>query len=172
MIPDTWLTFAMTGVRVQFATSDDAIGLAALKMRWDLERGGSPDTTFIRRYADAWLAARTTRPAWIAKTADGNPVGYVLGAHVAKMPSLLQPGRGWLHLSAVYVDEGRRRQGVGKELLRAVENWATAHDLSRIQLNADDEARGLYLKVGFERPTERFMELRLGAEPQPDLRLF
>ncbi len=162
----------MTEVSVQFATPDDSIGLAALKMRWDLERGGCPDTTFIRRYADAWLAVRSTRPAWIAKTLDGNPVGYALGAHIMKMPSLLRPGRGWLHLSAVYVDAERRRQGIGENLLRTAENWARVHDLARIQLHADNSARGLYEKVGYGRPAERLMQLSLIEEAQPELRLF
>ena len=162
----------MTDVSVQFATPDDAIGLSALQLRWGLERGGPPDPTFIRRYADAWLAIRAMRPAWVAKTADGNPVGFALGVHVTQLPSLLQPGRGWLHLSAVYVDVDRRRHGTGEALLKAVENWGRVHGLSGIQLNADESARGLYEKVGFGRPNDRLMELPLVKVPQPELRLF
>lgn len=167
---DPWLTALVDAVTVQVAEPQDAFGIGALQLRWDIERGGTPDGAFIRRYADAWLDARGTRPAWIAKTADGNPVGFVVAVHMVKLPSLLRPQNGWLHVSAVYVDAGQRRRGIGEELLRTVLAWARVQHIQRIQLNADDAARALYERVGFTHPSERLMELAL--TPRPQLRLF
>lgn len=154
------------------AEPDDAVVLGALQLRWDLERGGVRQVGFIGRYADTWLACRDTRPAWVAKTADGNPVGFVLAAHITKMPSLLRPQNAWLHLSAVYVDADLRGQGIGTLLLRSTMDWAHAHDVERIQLNADDAARGLYERVGFGQPSDRLMQVLLTAPSEVELRLF
>ncbi|MDQ2853190.1 GNAT family N-acetyltransferase [Dermatophilaceae bacterium Sec6.4] len=162
----------MDDVRVRIAERDDALALGALQLRWDLERGGVPQGDFISRYADAWLTDCHSRPAWVATTVDGNPIGFVVGAHVEKLPSLFRPRNGWLHLSAVYVDVLRRRQGVGEQLLRAVLGWCWEHDITRIQLNADDAARGLYERIGFTRPSDRLMELNLAMAQQPPLKLF
>ena len=151
----------MDGVGIHEATRDDAFLLGGLQLRWDRERGAEPDPTFIHRYADAWLASGDTRPAWVAKTADGNPVGFALSARVRKLPSLLRAEVCWLHLSAVYVDPYRRGRGLGGELLQAVLDWCPAHQVTRVQLNADAGARSLYERLGFTAPDERLMELRL-----------
>lgn len=169
---ERWLTARVDAVTVRVAEPDDALALGALQLRWDLERGAVRRADFIRRYCDEWLACLETRPAWIAKAPDGNPIGFVLGAHIATMPSLVRPRNGWLHLSAVYVDADRRRQGIGELLLRAVLAWAPQHDVTRIQLAADDGARGLCERVGFTLPSEHLMELRLPQPPETEMRLF
>lgn len=146
---------------VRVAEPEDALALAALQLRWDLERGAVRRADFIRRYGDAWLACRETRPAWVAKVPDGNPIGFVLGAHITTLPSLVRPRNGLLLLSAVYVDADHRRQGVGEQLIRAVLGWAPQHDVTRIQLDADEAAIALFERIGVTLPSAHVMELSL-----------
>ena len=51
-----------------------------------------------------------------ARAPDGRLLGAAFG----------EAGRGWLHVSLMWVDEGERRRGHGTGLLRALESEATA----------------------------------------------
>jgi ribosomal protein S18 acetylase RimI-like enzyme len=55
------------------------------------------------------------------------------------------------HLSLLYVREGFKRQGIGRQLLQKA-----AHGLNEITLNSSDEAIPFYLALGFRRTGERF----------------
>lgn len=152
----------ISDVAIRPAGPDDARVLGALTLRWDLSQPHAVRRDdFVGEYAAAWLAAGSNRPAWLAEQPDGNPVGYVMGALVTRLPSLRPRTRGWLHLSAVYVDPAWRRQGLGERMLRAVAAWAAEQDLDRIQLNAADEARSLYRRVGFGAAQDTLMQLTI-----------
>ena len=71
-----------------------------------------------------------------------------------------------MHLSFLYVSAGARRHGVGEALLRALLQWCAANDVVRVQLNAVDEARSLYERVGFVPPQDGLLELRLSRSPR------
>lgn len=55
------------------------------------------------------------------------------------------------YVSAVYVDRGARRSGIGSALLTAVVKWLEEHKVERVQLlaAARSSARALWLKRGF-----------------------
>lgn len=148
----------LSGVCIERATDEDAFVLAAMTLRWDLESGAPRRGGFIDEFAEAWLAQGVARPAWLARRADGDPVGFALGILATSLPSLRRPTGGWLHLSSLYVVPELRGGGLGEQLLRQVLDWAAENHLYRVQLNATDRARSLYRKAGFGAPQDTLMQ--------------
>lgn len=143
------------------ATREDAFAVAALHLQDDLASGVAPRPGFLDEFAAAWLAAAEGRASWLAEQADGRPVGVATVARIRKLPSLRRPVHEWWHLSLLYVTPDCRGLGLGERLLTGVVEGARAAGVPRIQLTAVDEARPLYERMGFGRPAEGLMELRL-----------
>ena len=56
------------------------------------------------------------------------------------------------HLYSMWVDPGMRRYGVGKRLVTAIEQWASAHQAKTLQLmvtNINNSAMAFYERLGF-----------------------
>ncbi|WP_446663828.1 N-acetyltransferase family protein [Flexivirga sp. B27] len=155
------MTEELHGIRIERAAPDDAFVLAAMTLRWDLEGGSPRRDGFIDEFAEAWLAQGSARPAWLAKRADGDPVGFVIGVLATSLPSLRRPAGGWLHLSSFYVVPELRGHGLGRLMMREVLAWATECGLHRLQLNATDDARAFYRSAGFGGPQDTLMQLVL-----------
>jgi len=84
--------------------------------------------------------------------ADGAQVGFA---------RVVSDGQTVAYLADVYVLEEHRGRGLGLELVRfAVCEGPLAH-VTKWLLHTRD-AHGLYRKLGFDRPDERFMERRVG----------
>lgn len=155
------MTDDLSGIRVERATPGDALVLAGMTLRWDLE-GGSPHRAgFLDEFAEAWVAQGDARPAWIARRTDGDPVGFVIGILATSLPSLRRPTGGWLHISSFYVVPDLRGQGLGERMMRDVIDWARERGLYRVQLNATDRARSFYRRAGFGGPQDTLMQLVL-----------
>lgn len=148
----------LDGIRIERAVTEDAFVLAAMTLRWDLEGGAPKRAGFLDEFAEAWIAQGAARPAWLAKRADGDPVGFAIGILATSLPSLRRPTGGWLHLSSLYVVPELRGSGLGERMLRQVIDWASHNDLYRVQLNATDRARPLYRRVGFGAPQDTLMQ--------------
>lgn len=146
------------GIRIERAAPEDAFVLAAMTLRWDLEGGSPRRDGFLDDFAEAWLAQGATRPAWLARRADGDPVGFVIGFLATSLPSLRRPTGGWVHLSSLYVVPEMRGAGLGERMLREIVDWAVERGLYRLQLNATDRARSLYRRVGFGGPQDTLMQ--------------
>lgn len=147
-------------VRVREALPTDAFSVAALHIQDEREQGYALPPGFLDSFADAWLADRARR-TWLAEDVSGRPLGLVHGTRVQKLPSAHRPADAWFHVSLLFVTPDARGAGVGERLLRTLVAWAATDRVTRIQLNAVPEARGLYERVGFGAPSERLMELRL-----------
>lgn len=152
------VTDELDGVRIERAAPEDAFVLAAMTLRWDLEGGSPRRDGFIDEFAEAWLAQGETRPAWLARRADGDPVGFVIGILATSLPSLRRPTGGWLHLSSFYVVPALRGHGLGERMMQEVLDWARRKQLYRLQLNATDQARGFYRRAGFGGPQDTLMQ--------------
>jgi GNAT superfamily N-acetyltransferase len=152
------VTDELDGIRIQRATPEDAFVLAAMTLRWDLEGGAPRRDGFIDEFAEAWLSQGSARPAWLARRADGDPVGFAIGILATSLPSLRRPTGGWVHLSSMYVAPDLRGRGLGERLLRHIIDWAAESGLYRLQLNATDQARSLYRRVGFTGPQDTLMQ--------------
>lgn len=86
---------------------------------------------------------------WIAEDSGG-----ALAAHMAVVivESIPRPSRAldrWGYLTDCYVRPAFRNQGLGSELLRRVQEWASAHDLELLLTWPSDRARSFYARAGF-----------------------
>jgi ribosomal protein S18 acetylase RimI-like enzyme len=77
----------------------------------------------------------------VARTAEGTVAGAAFG----------EAGRGWLHLSVVWVDEAHRGFGVGRKLVAAVEAEGHRQGCANAYLDSFSyQAPGFYEKLGYE----------------------
>ena len=75
-----------------------------------------------------------------------DPDGTLIGSIAVGYDS----NRGWLHY--VSVDTGRRGHGLGRDLVRAAEEWLAAHDVIDIHLtvrSGNAEAVRFYERIGY-----------------------
>ena len=154
----------MTGIRITRASRDEALIVAALALQMDLEDdAATPRAGFLTEYADAWLADCARRPTWLALGPEGEAAGLVQTVLITKLPSLRRPVVSWLHVGQVFVVPAYRGQGLAGRMLTVLQDWARAHQVDRIQLNARPAARSVYERAGFVPASDRLMEWR----PQP-----
>ncbi|MFX4287390.1 GNAT family N-acetyltransferase [Janibacter sp. G349] len=145
--------------RIRPIERDDALSLGALRLQQDREVGHTPRPGFLTDYADALLADFDGVRGWIAEEPDGRPVGCVLALRVRKLPTLSHLGRPeWWYVQQVFVSADRRREGLGRRLLHAVQEAATAERVRFVRLNASDAGRPLFDATGFDDPTARLRE--------------
>ena len=156
----------MDAVVVRSAEPRDAFAVAALHLQAEREWGQRIPPGFLDTLADAWLRDRS-RQTWLAEDERHNPLGAVHGSLVRKLPSPRRTSTAWMHLGFLYVTREVRGQGLGEQLLRTVLAWCEAQGVERVQLNAVDEARSLYERVGFGPPSAGLLELRLSRSPRP-----
>ncbi len=156
----------MEPVVVRTAEPRDAFAVAALHLQAEREWGQEIPPGFLDTLADAWLRDRS-RQTWLAEDAQHNPLGVVHGTLVRKLPSPRRSTTAWMHLSFVYVTREARGHGLGERMLRTVLAWCEVQGVDRVQLNATDEARSLYGRIGFTEPTDGLLEVRLSRSPRP-----
>ena len=145
--------------RIRPIERDDALSLGALRLQQDREAGRTPRPGFLTEYADALLADFAAQRGWIAEEPDGRPVGCVLVHPVRKLPTLGHLGRPeWWYVQQVFVTADRRRDGIGRRLLHAVQEAATAERVRCVRLSSSDAGRPLVDATGFGDPTDRLRE--------------
>lgn len=93
-----------------------------------------------QRFADLEAAYPAARDLLLVAEENGSVVGAALG--------FVSPGRE-VTLRILAVAAGRRRQGIGRALLRAFEAGARRLGAARISLGADAEA-GFYIRHGYQ----------------------
>lgn len=145
--------------RIRPVERDDAVSLAALRIQQDRERAGPTRAGFLAEYADALLEDFEDYRGWIAEEVDGRPVGCVLAQRVRKLPSLMASGRPeWWYVQQVHVSADRRRRGIGRALMAAVQQAAAEEEIRWIRLNSSAAGRPLFDAVGFGPPVDRLRE--------------
>jgi len=122
------------------------------------------DDAFVaatRSFVDERQRAGDLR-TWLAEDDDGTVAGVVslLVRPVPPRPDALATTEGYV--LNLYVDAGRRRQGIGQLLLDACLDHAAAHSFRRLVLHATPDGRPLYERAGFVR-SDRWFELDLGG---------
>ncbi len=72
-------------------------------------------------------------------------------AYVTERSAAFVPAR-TLHVGAVYVEPGERRQGLARQLLERAFEWARTRSCLEVELNvvARSGAEDLYRSLGFE----------------------
>jgi GNAT superfamily N-acetyltransferase len=108
--------------------------VALLGQLFSLEADFRPDPVRQRRGLSLMLDDRLRRVVLVAEVA-GRVVGMVTGQLVVSTSE----GAASVWVEDMVVDEGARRAGVGRRLLRAVEEWGAGRGATRLQLLADRE---------------------------------
>ncbi|QQS00492.1 MAG: GNAT family N-acetyltransferase [Austwickia sp.] len=147
--------------QVARAEPPDAFALAALELQLNREQGRAGEAGFLDRYADAWLAERDRRPAWLATSLDGSPLGAITLFVVDGLPRPGRLSRPWVHITNLYVTPGARRCGIGDRLLRAGLDWSRDNRALWVQLSATSAGSGLYRRAGFAPAESRLHRLDL-----------
>lgn len=96
----------------------------------------------MRRYTESRVPwTEYSDIAFISRDGDGAVMAAALG----------ETGRGWLHISVVWVDEKVRGQGLGTQLVRAMEAEAILRGCHSAYLDTFSyQARPFYEKLGYE----------------------
>jgi len=96
----------------------------------------------MRRYTESRVPwDEYTDLALVARAGDGTVIAAALG----------ETGRGWLHVSVVWVDEQARRQQLGTRLMNAMESEAIRRGCHSAYLDTFSyQARPFYEKLGYE----------------------
>ncbi|GAB77512.1 Acetyltransferase (GNAT) family protein [Austwickia chelonae] len=123
--------------------------LAALELQSNREQGREGEPGFLDRFADAWLAERHRRPAWVSKDGDGRPLGAITLYVVDDLPRPGRVSRPWMHVSSLYVAQWARRTGVGERLLSAGVEWCRQNGAAWVQLSTDPARTSLFRRAGF-----------------------
>jgi RimJ/RimL family protein N-acetyltransferase len=144
---------AAGGVRVRPARFADAPALARL-----LTELGYPQEA---EQAQAQLAAWAGDPRGTVLIAefDGSPVGVVAAYATRRVE---RPGS-FARVVALAVDPARRRSGLGRQLLTAVEAWATelgCHDIEITSSRHRAAAHAFYRSLGFVDQCDRSARFR------------
>lgn len=111
-----------------------------------------------------FLVSQLDDPETLVLVAErsGEIVGYLFSSIEPVSWRDLRGPCGFVH--DVYVDEGARREGVGRELVRAAVEWIHAKGMSQVVLwskSRNDVAQRLFASLGF-RPT--MIEMTLDRE--------
>jgi GNAT superfamily N-acetyltransferase len=136
----------------RLAQAEDWRAVRALRMRALAEAPDAFEMTLAQ--AEQWtdeewrrrLAEGDERLTFVEEDEDRNLVGMAV--------CLVEPATRVVHLVGMFVEPGRRRAGLGRGLVEAVESWARQLDATRIELEVNPEmvpAARLYERCGFER---------------------
>lgn len=151
------------GITVRRATIDDAEAIRAI---YNAEVTGSTVTfDLVARTAEEqrrWLVERSGAYAvLVAEDDDGTVAGFA-----SLSPYRDRPAYATTVEDSVYVDDGRRGEGVGRALLEALVATATAHGFHTViaRIVGHHEASiGLHRRVGFDEVgTEREVGRKMG----------
>ncbi len=143
---------------VRAAVVGDAHALAALnRFGHDMHLARRPDyfkPTHVENVA-VWfreLLDAPTTAAWIAEE-DGAPVGYVLTFFHERAENPFRRRRRWCEIDQIAVDPGWRRRGIGRALMAAALDGATARGLRDVELFSwafNTDAHAMFRQLGFE----------------------
>ena len=121
------------------------------------ELGYPRDVSDTRANLASW--AGDPRSLLLLAEIHGVPAGFI-AAHA--IPTLESPG-GFVRVVALAIDSAHRREGVGRQLLAAVEAWAAGLGCGGIELTSRrtrDDAHAFYRALGFEDACGRSALLR------------
>jgi GNAT superfamily N-acetyltransferase len=139
----------MSEVVIRRAADADLAAIARLRREWSHEQDGDrPDQTFDERFADWFASESSRRITWLAE-AHGRPVGMMNLAIFERMP---RPGRApsrWGYLGNAFVLADYRNQGIGRQLIIAVLDYADDNGYARVVLSPTERSIPFYERAGF-----------------------
>lgn len=142
------------------ADAADLDDLIALRLAWKPAADDVEAADLAQEFRTWWEHNGAGRRAWIARGANGIPVGMANAAIFERMPV---PGTGsarWIYVANVFVLPDHRRQGIAADMMNAIVKWARAEGMVRIVLAPSEMSIPFYASLGF-RPADDLMRLDL-----------
>lgn len=90
----------------------------------------------------------------------GVAIGCATVCYIMVMPTYSHPTGKRAHVMNVYVREGYRKKGIAQMMMKEIVNDAIEKGITHINLDATEQGRPLYEKIGFK-PTEEGMVMIL-----------
>ena len=112
------------------------------------------------------ILAAADETVLVARIQDGGVVGWIHGAE----QELLETGRRCEILGLV-VSASQRKQGLGRELVREIEQWARERGLEQLAVRSNvlrNESHVFYQALGFERVKTQHAYWKLLVRRGPD----
>lgn len=112
----------------------------------------------IQRLEQALFAPSPRAWCWIAEV--GQPLGYAC----ATLEFSTWRAREFMHMDCLYVREGHRGDGIGRQLFEAVRNEAVRHGLSEMQWQTPEwnvRAAAFYGRLGASESAKRRFRYRI-----------
>lgn len=161
-------------MKFRVATPDDLPKLAAARWAFRTETGVEvpieTEPAFTGRYVAfirrGMISGEWTY--WIAETNEGTLVAHMAVRIVESIPRPSRAHDRWGYLTDCYTRPQFCNQGIGKELLAQVANWAHSEDLEMLVVWPSDAAQTFYKRAGFE-PDDEMRVLRLRDYDAPPL---
>lgn len=83
-------------------------------------------------------------------TENGVMLGCATVCYITVMPTYDHPTGKRAHVMNVYVREGYRNRGIARQMMNEIVNDATEKGITHISLDATEQGRPLYEKIGFK----------------------
>jgi GNAT superfamily N-acetyltransferase len=144
-------------MKIRLAESNDIPALAGLSGKL----GYSSDVKLLRE-CFLTLSSDASHAVFVAEDADGNIAGWI---HI--MPRMLLMSRQIAEIGGLIVDELYRRQGVGRMLIEAAENWAFENGFESITARSNTkrpESHSFYPEVGYNYEKEQKVYTKLSRK--------
>ena len=125
--------------------AEDCSDLIALRRLWH----PADDEAFEEDFRTWWERERRSRYAVVAYAADGAPVGMANGQVFSRMPAPGYHKAQWMYGANVYVVDEHRRNGVARQLMLALIEFAEANAMVRLVLAPSEMSVPLYTSLGF-----------------------
>lgn len=156
---------------IRTGTIDDAPELARLRWDFSKEEPASDDFSSFDDFQELFASflSKTLQGrwrVWVAET-KGQLIGNMWLQLVDKVPRPHDSPTHLGYLTNVYIQEGHRGQGLGRQMLEQIVDWCRQERLELILVWPSAEGRSLYQRLGFissreaQIPGEEAMELHL-----------
>lgn len=146
----------MPDIVIRRASESDIPAIVRLRSAWNREQERPVDDPgFDQRLAE-WYARESSRRLTLLAEADGEPVGMMNMAVFERMPVPGRESGRWGYLGNAFVIAAYRNQGVGRQLLNSLLEYADEHGFARVVLSPSSRSVPFYQRAGF-RPADSLM---------------
>ena len=157
----------MSTYRVRAATLDDVDALVHHRLGMFTDMGTDIDRGTVEAAFRRWLADMMPAGSyrgWVA-TADGDEI--VGGGGITVLP--WPPGPRYVggriaFVYNVFVEKPHRRRGLARHIMETIHRWCRDNDIGVVGLNASEEGRALYERMGYRPAANPLMFAAVGRD--------
>ncbi|WP_322411017.1 GNAT family N-acetyltransferase [Microbacterium invictum] len=140
-----------TSLRIRIADPHDAIQLAILKESWSNLDCPATEAE-LAEFAEElrrWMQERNDAVTCAVAELDGILIGMAWLVVFERVPDIYDTRRLTGDIQSVFVQQGHRSRGIGKQLVRALTATADALGIPQITVSANAPSAPMYEALGF-----------------------